>query len=112
MYGHEEMLVGSEERNQAIVNAQIERNGGLNDGQTNDLINMIKWANDWLCRTDRQHMLGGFDMIGLHVGVGTDIGFAAPLAEQQQQPMPVAVENETSAPSQTDNDDELEKRHE
>ena len=89
------MLAGgwaSEERNKAIVNAQKKKNGGMDNRQTHDLIAIIKDANDFLCRTNRQHMLGGFDMDGLELDTGTSIGFAEPMPAQAVEVMPASIE--------------------
>ena len=104
LYGNEEMLLGNEDRNRAILKAQIANNGGLSDAQTNDLLILLNEAHEWLCRTGRQHMLGNFDMRGLHEIEETNTGVAAASAEQQQ-PTPGAVANESPALGQTDNDD-------
>ena len=102
LYGHEEMLVSdSVARNQAILKAQVEHNGGLNNGQTNDLIAMIKDANDFLCQTNRHHMLGSFDMTGLQLDAGTSMGYA--------EPLPAPAGGAPPARSMKDNDEEPDK---
>ena len=105
LYGNEEMLLGSEHRNQAIAKAQIANNGGLTNEQTRDLIVMIKEAHTWLCRTGRRHMLGSFDMVGLHEIEEVDTGAAA-LPSTQQPLVPSAATNESPALGQTENNGE------
>ena len=86
LYGHEDMLMGSEERNQAIMKAQTLNNGGLDDKQTDDLMVILGFAHEWLIQTKRQHMLGSFDMRGLYT-VTPIVADAAALPEGQlQQP--------------------------
>ena len=100
IYGDEEMMVGGEDRNKVIAQAQRDRNGVITDPQLNDLIVMLKIAHDWLCSTQRQHMLGGYNVDGLCEDTSTATESAGQPPEQTGDDVQKHTESENVEPTE------------